>query len=257
MTNVKNTTKAYALFAIVPLLLVGFGGNAFAVPQSNSYSASEVEYALEALTPYVTINDKKIAKIDVSEAKANGVSNEYLKIVQEYLKLQNKMIQDVHDDPTKKMKVSKEGKEKFTKFHEKVRKEGFKDKTVQTSFLDSLLPLAYATHLCNVDGPHSQPDVKYTGSYATVQAAINALPSSYHKVEEYASAFEHDYADWVSAYFCADGVFRYQVSIVDQGNNGDYQHRESLAPGEPNPEVLDYWWPVYWWGFYVYEWHNP
>ena len=38
-----RTTKTYALFAIVPLLLAGFGGNSIASAQSTSYNADKVD----------------------------------------------------------------------------------------------------------------------------------------------------------------------------------------------------------------------
>ena len=251
-----KTTKAYALFAMVPLLLAGFGGNAFAVPQSTSYSADAVDDALNALNPYVTVNDNQIAKIDVSKAKANGVSKEAIKIGQEYLKFQNKMIQDIHDDPTKKMKVSEEGKEKFRKYFDKVKTVGLKDRTIKTGFLDYVIPLAYASHGCNYNGPHPQPTVTETGSYTDRTAAINALSSGYNQVPDYASSNEpDDFADWIIAYNCFDGIFRYQTIVFDDGS--DWKHSNQHSPGEPNPEVLAYTWPVWWWAFYVEGWHNP
>ena len=128
-----KTTKAYALFAMVPLLLTGFGGSAFATPQSTSYSADAVDDAFDALKPYVTVNDKQIAKIDVSKAKTNGVSKEAIKIGQEYIRIQNKMIQDINDDPTKRMKISDEDNDKFKKYFDKVRHEGLKDRTIKTA----------------------------------------------------------------------------------------------------------------------------
>ena len=134
--------------------------------------------------------------------------------------MQNKMIQDIHDDPTKKMKVSDEGKEKFKKFFDKVRYEGLKDRTIKTSFLESVIPLAYATHLCNYNGPHPQPSVTATGSYTDRTAAINALSSGYSQVASHASYnYPDDYHDWVSAYLCADGIFRYQTIVFDDGSD--------------------------------------
>lgn len=249
-----KTTKAYALFAMVPLLLAGFGGSAFASTQSTSYSADAVDDAFGALKPYVTVNDKQIAKIDVSKAKANGISNEAIEIGQDYIRIQNKMIQDIHDDPTKKMQISDEDSDKFKKFFDKIRHQGLKDRTIQTNFLESVIPLAYATHACDYDGPHDQPSTDFTGSYSSAQAGINDLPSSFDEVSWYASAFTYDYHDWILAYGCADGIFRYQTAIVGSGT--DWEHRENHSPGEPNPEVLEYGWPVWWWGNYVYNWHN-
>lgn len=233
-----KTIKSYALFAMVPLLLAGFGGIAFAASQSTSYSADTVEDALNAVGPYVTTNDNKLSKIDVAEAKKNRVSNVDIKIGIEYLTLQNKVIRDIHNDSVGKMTADQN---RFTGFFDTVRDTG----------LSSVTTLS-----CNYNGPHSQPSTIYTGSYSTVQAAINDLPNSYDEVSGYAAAFDDDWHDWVSAYGCADGIFRYQSSIVDHDNSGDFEHRENHSPGEPNPEVLEYGWPVWWWGGYVWNWHN-
>lgn len=232
-----KTTKSYALFAMVPLLLAGFGGSAFAAP--TSYSADAVDAAFNAIKPYVTIDDKQIVNIDVKKAIANGVSGKYIKISQEFLEMQNKMIQDINDDPTAKMTVSNEDQGKFSEFFDKVKNKGLDDVT---------------TLACNYNGPHNQPSTNYSGDYSSAQAGIDDLPSSYDEVSWYASAFVHDYHDWIVAYGCADGVFRYQTSIVGSGT--DWEHRENHSPSEPNPEVLEYSWPVWWWGGYVTTWHN-
>lgn len=170
--------------------------------------------------------------------------------------MQNKMIQDIIDDPIKRMQVSDEDSDKFKKFFDKVRYQGLKDRTIKTSFLESVIPLAYATHACNYNGPHNQPSVTTTGSYTDRTAAINALSSGYSQVPLWASYnYPDDYHDWVAAYGCADGIFRYQTIVFDAGS--DWQHSNQHSPGEPNPDVLAYGWPVWWWGGYVATWHLP
>ena len=231
----SKSTKTYAILAIIPLMLIGFGRNIFATPQPTSYSVDAID---DALKPYVTINEKHKAKIDISKAKANGVSKADIIIGLSYIKMQNKMIQDIHEDPTKKSKISNEAKEKF---FEKIRYQGLKDRTIKVSFLESVIPLAYAAHLCNYDGPHNQPAV--TGSYTNRTAAINALSSGYSQVPFHASQnYPNDYHDWIVAYGCADGVFRYQIIVFDAGSDWRYSNHHS--PGEPNPDVLAYEWPV-------------
>lgn len=234
-----KTTKSYALFAMVPLLLAGFGGSAFAAP--TSYSADEIENAFDAIAPYVTVSDKKISKLDIASAKKGGVSKDAIKIGLEAILMQNNMVRNMYNDSTEKMTVSKADLNKFSEFFDKVKNNG----------LGSVNAMS-----CNYNGPHPQPDTDYTGSYNTVQAAIDDLPSSYDEVSWYAAAFDDDWHDWVSAYGCADGVFRYQSAIVDHDNSGDFEHRENHSPGEPNPEVLEYGWPVWWWSGYVYTWHS-
>lgn len=113
------------------------------------------------------------------------------------------------------MKVSDEDKEKFKKFFDKVKTSGLKERTIKTSFLDYVIPLAYASH-CNYNGSCSQPSVTTTGSYTDRTAAVNALSSGYNQVAAYASGnYPDDYYDWVEAYGCADGIFSYQTIVFD------------------------------------------
>ena len=248
--------KTLTMLSMIPLLVVGFGSTSFAEDTTDEYSAKETVSAFDAVEPYVTLDENKIVKLDVSVAKRNGVSNEAIKVAKEYMRIQNKMLQDVYDDPAKKLKVSDADKKKFKKFHDKVKNEGIKKFPILPSYFNFLLPAVDASG-CNFNGPHPQPDVEYTGSYTTAQAGVDALPSGYDKVTWYAASFTHDYHDWVQAYGCADGIFRYQSAVTDHQNPGTWEHREPHSPGEPNPEVLEYGWPVWWWGDYVYNWHDP
>ena len=257
---ITKTSKAYALIAIVPLLLVGFQGNALA-SHSSSYDGDEVDDALNSMESYVTINNKKIAKIDKSQAKADGISKKEIKIVSEFIKMQNKMINKIHDDPNAKLKMDDKEKEKFKKFFEKAKKGELKNRNEINliSWFDFLLPTVSAADVCggSEQNPHPAATYSVTGSYATFQAGVAALPSTYHQVPSYASENSgYDYADWVTAYGCADGVFREQTIVYDLDNDGDWQHHNHHAPAEPNPEVLGYWWPVYWWSSYTSWWHD-
>lgn len=259
MTN--KTTKGYAILAIVPLLLAGFGGNAYAIPQSTSYSAEVVDDVLYELKPYVTVNDKKIAKLDVFKAMKNGISNGSIIIGFEFIKMQNKMIQDIHDNPDAKMKIDKKDIDKFKKFFEKAQKGELKKRNAIKflSFLDFILPTVLAEDVCggSEDNPHPKATYTVTGSYDTFQDGKAALSSGYSQVPGYASENSgYDFADWVTAYGCADGVFRDQTIIYDLDNDGDWQHHSHNNPSEPNPEVLGYYWPVYWWSGYTYWWHD-
>ena len=102
--------------------------------------------------------------------------------------------------------------------------------------------------------PHPEPPDIIMGYYHTEDHAIvNLLIRGYHVVEEYATtAFPHDYAKVIDAYNCNDGPFRLQAIVQENGNH--YVHSTNSA--EPNPEILNYDWPVFWWGGYVAFWHS-
>ncbi len=58
----------------------------------------------------------------------------------------------------------------------------------------------------------------------------------------------NDYAKNVNAFGCNNGELRSQGLVT-----GTYTYN-SQSP-EPNPELLSYIWPVWWWGNYVLTWH--
>lgn len=253
----SKTLKSFAILAMIPLMLSGFNGQAFAQQNPQSYDENIVEEALIEMDPYVTIDEKKFAKIQMKQAKDNGISQEKINIAKDYVKMINKMAKDHQDDSKKKIKISDEDKSKFGKFFDKIKNQGgSKAKIVKTgTFLDYILPYAYAIP-CNVWGPHNQPSTTYSGEYATRSAAVSSLSSGYNLVPDYASHNDgDDYADWVSAYFCANGVFRIQ-SIVYENTSSNWQFSQHHWPSEPNPEVFGYGWPAFWWGPYALAWHG-
>lgn len=76
--------------------------------------------------------------------------------------------------------------------------------------------------------------------------------NGYHRVPQYASAnYVNDFAKTTSAYGCSNGEMRSQAVVFQSGN---YWRHSTQSP-EPNPEILSYDWPVYWWGAYVAWWH--
>lgn len=250
-----KTIKTVLFASLIAAMILPFSAMNLAEAKSADYTADEVANALEDLEPYVTLNDKQIAKLDISSAKKNGISQESIQIGKEYLRMQNKMIQDAHDDPTKKMKVSDKDKEKFKKFHDKVKTIGLEEKVIKIDYLDFFIQTAHASHGCNYNGPHPAATHTTTGSYASRTAAINALDSGYNQVPDYATLNEpDDFADWVIAYNCFDGVFRDQTIVYESGSV--WKHSNHNSPSEPNPEILAYTWPVWWWGWYVEDWHD-
>ena len=253
--NMNNKITTYALFAIVPLLLSGIGIQQTFASNADPYSADSVANSLDVVAPYITINDKKIVKLDVKEAKANGVSKEDIKIAKEYMRIQNKMIQNIHDNPKNNMKVDDAQKDKFKQYHEKTRNVGTENDVSNSHYLNFILPTADASHNSCQTSNHPGATHTTTGSYSSRTAAINALASGYNQVPDYATLNEpDDFADWVVAYNCFDGVFRDQTIVYQSGSV--WKHSNHDNPSEPNPEVLAYTWPTWNWAWYVEDWHN-
>jgi hypothetical protein len=260
MSNKTKTIQTILFASLIAAMILPFSsmqGTAFAQKDTTGYEADEVDNALIDMEPYVTINEKKFAKIHVNEAKKNGVSQESINITKDYVKMINNLAKEKQDNPKNKLKLSDSDKAKFSEFFAKVKNVGSnKSKIVQTnSYLDYLLPFAYAIP-CNTFGPHPQPATTFDGPYSTRAVAIASLSSGFNPVPNYASVNDgDDYADFVSAYFCDNGVFRIQ-SIVGENPNGTWYFSEHHGSGEPNPEIFGYDWPVFWWGPYAYAWHS-
>lgn len=108
---------------------------------------------------------------------------------------------------------------------------------------------------CNggFQNPHPVPAVIpkrwFTTEFAAERYLIN---NGYHQVPLYASGnYGNDFAKTTTAYHCDSGEMRSQVVVFQTGS---YWRHNTQSP-EPNPEILAYGWPAYWWGAYVAWWH--
>lgn len=101
--------------------------------------------------------------------------------------------------------------------------------------------------------PHPVPEVIPKRWFATEFAAERYLINNgYHQVPLYASGnYGNDFAKTTTAYHCDSGEMRSQVVVFQTGS---YWRHNTQSP-EPNPEILAYGWPAYWWGAYVAWWH--
>ncbi len=62
----------------------------------------------------------------------------------------------------------------------------------------------------------------------------------------------NDFTKWVNANSCTWGSFRTQALAIQSGSRWTYW---TQTP-EPNPEINNYSWPIFWWGPYVAWWHS-
>ena len=104
------------------------------------------------------------------------------------------------------------------------------------------------------DNPHDCPLRLNSEVYRYTKDEIEdyILSQGFHLVPKYASySYGDDYAKVVSANGCDGGPFRHQAWPSQSGSDWTYRYQTP----EPNPEILSYTWPVYWWGSYVTWWH--
>lgn len=216
-------------------------------------SAEKIDRALKKVQTYVKINDQKIGTMDIETARINGISEKVLNIATQFLTAQNNMIQRIHDNPNQRMYVAEEDSQELEKFRESIKK----GKQSRGDVVDSLgVQFASAEDVCggSSSNPHPQPSTTGSGPWSTETKARNAIPDAYHLVPFYASYnYGDDYHDPKTLYNCTTDSFRYQSIVVERDD--EWYHSEHHSPGEPNPEILTYTWPVWWWGFYVAEWH--
>ncbi len=97
------------------------------------------------------------------------------------------------------------------------------------------------------DNPHPCPPRESSGIYRDTKDEIKEylLSQGFHVVPRYATySYGDDFAKVVSAYGCDWGPFRYEAWPVQSGAKWTYQYQTP----EPNPEILAYRWPAWWWG---------
>jgi len=239
-----------ALFTLLVLsIVVPTTSMAFA---KQNYSAEQIDTALQNVTPFIMIDENKLGKFDISTAKKSGISNENIQIAKKVLKAQNNMIQRVHENPNERMYVDDTDAEDLKEFKKAIQK------GKQGNNESKLFGIQYAfVDVCggSSSNPHSQPSTTYKYGFSTHSTAVSDLTNNeFHKVPVYASfTYGDDYHDPKTLYGCTTDSFRHQSVI--QADDSGYKHKEHHSPGEPNPEVFAYTHPVWWWSFYVIEWH--
>ncbi len=106
-----------------------------------------------------------------------------------------------------------------------------------------------------IDSPHPCPPRGNSGVYRNTKDEIKnyLLSHGFHVVPGYATySYGDDFAKVVSAYGCDWGPFRHEAWPVQSGSRWTYKYQTP----EPNPEILSYTWPAWWWGAYVNWWHR-
>lgn len=262
----------FGAMALVLFLLVGsiFASNASAgqsEENSDAYDVDFLEKAFTELAPFVKINEDYTLTLDAKEAKRAGLHRKVIKVGQEFVELNNELVNVVRSEGIHSKNIDRKKLKKFEAFFKRVA-EGKKGKKassavnsdLSTEGVDKLTPLTQTACGGGPDDPHVCPSWRESGVYrSTLQGIIDYLTSNgFHATAGYACGgdpfepCEYDYTKVVSAYGCPGGPFRTQAIIYQSGSDWTYRYQTP----EPNPEIFSYWWPAWWWGAYVVWWHQ-
>ncbi len=257
MKNITNKTKTILLSFLIVAIILPFSAMNFAeAQQGEKYTANDIKNAITKADQYITIKEH-IVTFDKKSAK-DTMSKHEIKIIYDFVKMQNDYVDKVKKNPNKKHQMDSEINDKFAELKKQVKE----SKVKNIDFAQWILPKAFAwTDVCggSFDNPHDEYAKKTTGTYSTENvAAVAALNMGYHQVPIYASDplsyFETvDMGKSISAYNCNFGAFRDQIVVTE--NNSNYDHRKQIK--EPNPEFLSFSAPVWWWTWYTAQWHTP
>lgn len=88
------------------------------------------------------------------------------------------------------------------------------------------------------------------------QALAFVEQQGFHQTPFYASLNRHtvDYTRVLASHWCEAGAFRAHGRLVYIRHQKAWRFR--VQQPEPNPEILHYRWPVWWWPAYVAWWHS-
>lgn len=232
-----------------------------------TYTRQQVDTAFSLAGDHVTFNDKNKMKVDKASMIEDGMSNDDIKIVKQYARLHNKLIKAMIAEDADAITTAKDN------LHNGKFALVFNDPT----------PVAAASAMASTQGywdssacgitngvtstyPGTPTIILGANGHAT-QSAIETwlVNNDQHKVS-------WPYADWGDLVYaeknltgqggCTDGEFRDEWHVYDASVTHTYNGVSSSGwhtlnqYNEPNPEVLDYSSPTYWWVGFVSYWHD-
>ena len=248
----SKTTKTLLFAAIIAAMILPFSVTNFATAEldnTTKYEPSDVTGAIQQITPYVYLDEIGLVKFN-TELKEIPLRPETIQIAYEFIQIQNLFRNQAQENLDKKPTIDEELKYKFSKFVDDIQEKKKESEVKEISAFDFILPEAFAWgEVCGGApwNPQSEPNVLYLTSSI---GAVNYLVfNGYHLVPAYASGlYGDDYAREIGAFGCNYGEMRSQGIVT-----GTYSYN-SQSP-EPNPEILSYTAPVWWWDGYVLAWH--
>lgn len=249
----NDKTKTILLSSLIAVMIMplSVAGLAQAGEGTEKYEPADVSEAIRHITPYVTLDETGLVKF-TTEKKYIPLHPHTILVASDYIDMQNSYRSQAQENPDEKPEIDDELEEKFSKFIADVqeKKSNLNDSGNGTQSLDFVLPQAFALgEVCGGAPWNPQPEPEVVRKYTSSGAANHLLSDGYHLVPFYATLHHgDDYAKNTSAFGCNNGELRTQ-GLVKTTNS--YNHQSP----EPNPEILSYSAPVWWWDGYVIAWH--
>jgi hypothetical protein len=252
-----SSTKTKIQLVLAVILAAAFLGSGISYPATTTiaetyadeqFSAEYLQSVFTEIDPFVAINDDKSLTFDQEAALKSGVDPDDVIVGIEFTEIQNKLMILIKEDGFGSAKIDKQQIKKFEPFFERVATET--GLSISPSSNSSLLEFVCGG---GPDSPHPCPDPVNSTIFYTTRGGIEYYLESqgYHQTYPYAG----DIYDWTLGcghFGCSSPTFRTHARVFTTGGLWTYwtQHPE------PNPEILNYSWPAYWWGSYVYWWHT-
>ncbi len=254
MTCIKNVLSLLALAVLLPV-----GVSSVYADEVERYEVAKVSEAIREITPYLILGEDKLVHF-IKDKNDIPLDPKLIEIATDMIEMQNSFISQAIANPNVKPTIDDELREKFSDVVREIQDKKNRPVVSETSGWDWMLPEAFASHsILNVcggseDHPHPEPRIEQKIYSEIGSLNTHLLDQGYHLADFYASTLEwgqdRDYTKIVivDKYGCGSGPFRDQALITSWNT---YNHQSP----EPNPEVLRYGWPVWWWPSYVSWWH--
>ncbi len=262
MKNISKTTKTILFASLIAAMILptSMMGNAEA---ATTYTREQVNQAFSLAGDNVTFNDKNKMKVDKAALSNDGMSQSDIKIIKEYAKLHNALIKAMIQEDEDKIE---DAQDKLVYgdfaivFNDPSAGEGI---STQGWFDDNACGITNGNTSTYPDTP-----TLYVGTddHANENAIETWLENNGQHIVNW------PYADWGDLVYaeenstgqggCTSGEFRDEWNVYDDSPAHYIQGSWTTGwhtlnhDNEPNPEVLSYSSPTYWWiGFVVY-WHD-
>ncbi len=228
--------------------------------KGEKYTSEDIKNAMQKADSYTTMEDN-IVSFDKKNAKQTMSSHE-IKIINDFVKMQNDYVNKVKANPNKKYQFDPEINDKFSELKKQVNEA--KKKNISDIISQWILPEAFAwTDVCSgsFDNLHTEYNKKTILTPSPETTAVSTVEAwNYVSVAPYASnpsewlnSNSLDYGREMSYYNCNFGAFRDQIVLEDDSDDDNWDFRKQIK--EPNPSFLDFAAPVWWWTWYTAEWH--
>jgi len=206
------------------------GQSRIAPAEDTAARAAELESALDAVQPYVEIDDNGLERLRAAEARKAGVPGEAIGLAMRVIALDNRVIAAAQRGEEADL-----GRAEF-------------------EFIEPLFLQIAQTDPCGTrQNPAPCPPRVESGLFFfTRDEVIRSLEAlGYHRTSNYAGGSRGNDYSRVVPHACGGSTFRVQAIIHQRDPCWTYN---TQGP-EPNPEVLEYVWPRLGWPGYVRWWH--